>query len=333
MPRPAQGIDRRDFVRRTTGALAALPFARLGEELDRLLAPTPSRVALVRTADRRRGVSQVLALFAPKGIAGKRVLIKPNFNSADEAPASTHADTLSQLVTELQERDARSVTVGESSGPPRTRGVMQAKGIFDLARDLRFDVVDYEQLADGEWMHFEREGTHWPGGFWLPRMVVASEYNVSTCCLKTHGAGGVFSMSLKLSVGLTPKPRRLRMHLSRNMRRMIAELNTGYAPKLIVLDGVSAFTDGGPSHGVLAPANVMLAGSDRVAIDAVGLAVLRELGANRAIMDRRIYDQEQIARAVELGLGAPSPASIQIMTADEESERYARKLRAILALG
>ena len=329
---PVHPIDRRDFLRGTAAALAALPFARL-DGVERILRPARSRVALVRTADRKQGVKNVLALFDPRGIAGRRVLLKPNFNSADDAPASTHVDTLSQLVAELRERGARTVTVGESSGPPRTRGVMEQKGILDLARDLRFDVVDYEQIGDGDWVHFTPRGAHWPDGFWLPRLVVDSEYNVSTCCLKTHGHGGVFTMSLKLSVGLTPKPIRRTMHRSPEMRRMIAELNSGYAPQLVVLDGVTAFTDGGPSSGELKQANVMLAGSDRVAVDAVGLAVLKELGANRAIMSRGIFAQEQIARAVELGLGAAGPDAIEIVTRDAESAAYAETLRAILRRG
>lgn len=154
-----------------------------------------------------------------------------------------------------------------------------------------------------------------------------------TCCLKTHGAGGVFTMSMKLSVGLTPKRIRRTMHRSPDMRRMIAELNTGYRPDLVVLDGVSAFTDGGPSRGELKAGNVMIAGDDRVAVDAVGLAMLKSLGANEAIMSRRIFDQEQIARAVELNLGASGPDAIEIVTADAESAAVADTLRAILAQG
>ena len=327
-----RAINRRDFVRGTTAGLAALPLARF-DGLNGIFAPVRSRVALVRATDRKRGVAELLALFDPQGIAGKRVLVKPNFNSADETPASTHSDTLVQLVTELHERGARSVTVGESSGPGQTRGVMEKKGVFDLARDTRFDVVDFERIGDGEWVHFKPGGSQWPDGFYLPRLVVDSEYTVSTCCLKTHGYGGVFTMSLKLSVGLTPKRIRGTMHRSPNMRRMISELNTGYKPQLIVLDGVTAFTDGGPSQGTLKRANVLIAGSDRVAVDAVGLAVLKEIGANQAVMSRRIFEQEQIAEAVELGIGADGPDAIEIVTRGAESGAYADKLRAILRLG
>ena len=325
-------IGRREFVRASAMGLAAIPMLD-PERAARLLAPRTSRVAIVRTTDRRQGVKQVLELFDPRGISGKRVVLKPNFNSADPTPASTHTDTLCQLITELQERDARSVTLGESSGPPETRGVMERKGIFDLASTLGFNVVDFEQIPESQWVFVNPRGSHWPEGFHLPRLVTESEYTVSTCCLKTHGAGGVFTMSLKLSVGLTPKPIRRTMHRSPDMRRMIAELNAGYAPRLIVLDGVSAFTHGGPSHGTLKAGNVMIAGDDRVAVDAVGLAVLKELGSNEAIMGRGIWRQEQIARAAELGLGAPGPQAIELVTGDAESRAYADRLRGILDRG
>ena len=325
-------IDRRDFVR-AAAAFALLPAARLDGFRPPGRGPRRSRVALVRTSDRRRGVADVLKLFDPAGIAGKRVVIKPNFNTADDAPGSTHPDTLAQLVTELHERGACAVTVGESSGPPHTRRVMERKGIFDLGRSVGFDVVDFEEIPEADWVFFGVAGTHWPEGFHLPRLVVDSEYTVSTCCLKTHGFGGVFTMSLKLSVGLTPKNVRGTMHRSPDMRRMIAELNAGYRPQLIVLDGVSAFTDGGPSSGALKAGNVVIAGDDRVAVDAVGLAVLKDLGSNDAIMGRRIFAQEQIARAVELHLGSKGPAEIELVTADAESRAVAARLERILAQG
>jgi len=325
-------INRRDFVRTVSGGLALAPFLDAGA-LAQVVAPRRSRVALVRTPDRKHGVSQALRLLGVRPVDGKRVVLKPNFNSADDTPASTHNDTLAQIVTELRERGARSVTLGESSGPPQTRGVMERKGIFDLAHDMRFDIVDFEQIADRDWESFPAGATHWPMGFALPRLVVDSEFLVSTCCLKTHGAGGVFTMSLKLSVGLTPKAIRRTMHASPDMRRMIAELSTGYKPDLIVLDGIVAFTDGGPSRGELKTADVMIAGDDRVAVDAVGLAMLKSLGANQAIMGRKIFEQEQIARAVELRIGAGGPEAIEIVTADDESRAVADRLRKILADG
>ena len=114
---------------------------------------------------------------------------------------------------------------------------------------------------------------------------------------------------------------------------MIAEINLGYKPQLIVLDGVEAFVDGGPSQGTKKTANVFIAGKDRIAIDAVGIAVLKELGSNEAIMERKIFEQEQIARAVELGLGISGPEQIEFITPDKASREYSEKLRSILLQG
>lgn len=326
-PRP---VPRREFVRTTALGLAALPFIDLGG-VHGLWAAPRHRVALVRTADRRHGVAEALKLLDLTAVEGRRVVLKPNFNSADAAPASTHNDTLRQLVIDLHARGARGITLGESSGPPQTQRVMEEKGIFDLAGQERFDVVNFDAMPDDAWV--ARSGAHWPEGFHLPRLVTDAEYLVSTCCLKTHGSGGVFTMSLKLAVGLTPKPIRRGMHRSPDMRRMIAELNAGYRADLVVLDGVEAFTDGGPSRGELKRGDVVVAGHDRVAVDAVGLAILKELGANAAIMERPIFQQEQMARAVELGLGASGPADIEIVTADDASRTYAERIGHILADG
>ena len=48
------------------------------------------------------GVRQAITLLDPPGLAGKNILLKPNFNSADPAPGSTHLDVLRTLVEELR---------------------------------------------------------------------------------------------------------------------------------------------------------------------------------------------------------------------------------------
>jgi len=68
-------------------------------------------------------------------------------------------------------------------------------------------------------------------------------------------------------------------------------------------------------------------------VDAVGVAVLKELGSNDAIMGHKIFEQEQISRAAELGLGVSTPQQIELATSDEKSRLYAEKLNAILAQG
>ena len=75
---------------------------------------------------------------------------------------------------------------------------------------------------------------------------------------------------------------------------------------------------------------LFLAGTDRIAIDAVGIAILKELGSTPEIMNAPIFKQEQIARAVELGLGIDSAEKIELVTGDDASAAYAEKIRSIL---
>jgi uncharacterized protein (DUF362 family) len=326
------GMNRRDFIKSSVVGLAGLKavnLTSLGEEKKKAV----TKVALVKTQDRIEGIRQSMKLLDFPSAAGKNVLLKPNFNTADPTPGSTHNDTLVQLIKEFKERKASSIVVGERSGPPETKEVMAQKGIFKLSEELDFGIINFEELEEKDWIHFNPENIHWKEGFYVPRSVTEAEYIVSTCCLKTHQYGGIFTLSLKLAVGLTPKRLMRELHRSPDMRKMIAEINLAYKPQLVVLDGIEAFVDGGPSEGTKKNAGVVLAGTDRVAVDAVGVAVLKELGSNEAIMGRKIFEQEQIKRAAELGIGISSPEQIEFVTADTDSQKYADKLKSILMEG
>ncbi|MFC1489699.1 DUF362 domain-containing protein [Candidatus Latescibacterota bacterium] len=322
-------INRRNFIKTNLAGIAGLSAMELNLP-DSHSAVSKSQVAVIKTDNRAHGVSSIIDMIDASSAKGRRILIKPNFNTADPTPGSTHNDTLKQVITDIRGLGGEDITLGESSGPPATGDVLSQKGILQMADDMNISIINYDELNDDGWVKFNPEGFHWADGFSIPRAVVDSEYFVSTCCLKTHGFGGVFTLSLKLAVGLTPKSIRMGMHRSPDMRKMIAEINTGYKPDLIILDGIEVFTDGGPSTGTLKQGNVFIGGTDRIAVDAVGLAVLKDLGSNDAIMNTNIFEQEQIKRAVELGLGIESSSQIELITPDAESRAYANKLRNIL---
>ncbi len=293
-----------------------------------------TKVSLIKTRDRESGIVRAVDLLDINPVRGRDVLIKPNFNTADRYPASTHNDTLTSLIQKLKVMGARGIAIGERSGPPDTAEVLKEKGIHKLCQEHNVRVINFEDLSEAEWVRFQPNGSHWRNGFRVAKPIVDSSCIVSTCCLKTHGYGGVFTMSLKLSVGVTHKQNMMELHSSfLSMRKMIAEINTAYRPALIVMDGIDAFVDKGPSHGPMKQADVILAGTDRIAIDAVGIAVLKSLGSNRDIMGKKIFEQEQISRAVELGLGISSPEDIEIIADDPAGEEYANRLMQILLQG
>jgi uncharacterized protein (DUF362 family) len=211
-----------------------------------------------------------------------------------------------------------------------------------MAQELGFETLVFEEMTDDEdWVRVRPRGSHWRQGFLLARACLETEALVQTCCLKTHRFGGHFSMSLKNSVGMVAARDPVdnyaymqELHSSeRDQRLMIAEINTAYAPALVLMDGVEAFISQGPETGTRAWGELIVAGTDRVAIDAVGVAALRYLGCQTIASQGAIFDQEQIARAVDLGLGVDKPEKIRFLTGDPESERYAAQIQEILLGG
>lgn len=297
--------------------------------------PDSARIALLKTSDRAAGIRKVVTLLGINPAAGKHVLLKPNFNSADRPPGSTHTDTLHTMLAMFTEMGAASITIAERSGMGHTRSVMQSKDIFKLAENFNADVVVLDELADEDYTVINPSGSHWPHGFPVPNILLESDCVVQTCNLKTHQYGGHFTMALKNSVGFVAKDHgghnyMTDLHRSPDQRLMIAEINTAYKPSLIVLDGVQAFIDGGPHAGTVADTEIILVGTDPVAVDALGVAALRLAGTTPEVSRGPIFEQEQIARAVELGLGVDSPSKIELLTADNASEVYAEQLRSIL---
>jgi uncharacterized protein (DUF362 family) len=295
---------------------------------------TPSRVALAKTDDRVAGVRAAVSLLGVNPAAGRAVVVKPNCNTADPYPGSTHNDTLATLLELLREMGATGITVADRCGPAKTDAVFREKGLPQLCERHGAQLLNLEELLPAEWLRVKPPGSHWRAGFDVARPVVEAPCSVNACNLKTHGFGGVFTLSLKNAIGITHKRNMRELHSSFiSMRKMIAEVNTAWSPDLVVLDGIEAFVDGGPMTGTKARAGVILAGTDRVAVDAVALAVLKNIGANRAISGKPIFAQEQIARAIELGLGAAGPGEIELATGDAASAAYAGLLRGILDRG
>ena len=332
----SSGMTRREFFAAGAGIAGVTVLSSGGSRGFAAGPAAKTRVVLVRTDSRADGVRKCLELLKIDPFKGKDVLVKPNFNTSDETPGSTHVDTLKALLGGIRERGAKSLAIGDRSGPEPTQQVFEKKGVPALAGAFDAKLLDFDELGPDGYVKVTPPGSHWKDGFLVAKPVVETPCVVSTCCLKTHQYGGVFTMSLKNSVGVVPRKNTTLMrelHSSPDQRRMIAEINAAYTPALVVLDGLVAFVDEGPMKGPSKDAGVFVAGTDRVAVDAVGVAILKELGSNDAIMKPAIFAQEQIARAVELGLGVSSAAAIEIATGDAASQAYAEKLRTILAAG
>ena len=174
------------------------------------------------------------------------------------------------------------------------------------------------------------EGNHWKDGFLFAKVYDEAECVIETCCLKTHQYGGHFTLSMKNATALVPRDGYQYMkelHSSLHQRKMIAEINAAYKWDIIIMDGVVSFVDGGPMEGTRKDSNVFVAGTDNVAIDAVGVALLRMLGTTTEVSQGPIFEQEQIARAVEINLGISSFNEIEFITDSDESDKLVARIR------
>lgn len=285
------------------------------------------KVAVVSTSDRIYGVNKSIELLGINPVNRKNIVFKPNFNTADPFPASSSMETVKQCLIKLKEMGAKSITIAERAGPAKTSEVFKKIGLYRLAEELDFKIIDLTSIPVDDYTLKNPEGNHWKEGFLFAKIYDEAECIIETCCLKTHMYGGHFTMSLKNAVGTVNKKNMSELHASRHQRDMIAEINCAYKPDLIVLDGVVAFVDRGPMEGTRVDANVFVVGTDKIAIDAVGVAILRILGTTPEVTNGSIFEQDQIKRAVELNLGISGPSEIEFLTDSEESETLVLKIK------
>lgn len=296
-----------------------------------------AEVFLIKTSERSLGIRSLLDRFDLNDYRGKTVAIKANFNSADPFPASTHIDTLENVVKVLKESGSSDITLAERSGMGKTREVLEQTGVFSLSEKLGFKVIVLDEEDRDAWAKISGNETHWLRGFCISKIFLDADKVVQTCCLKTHRFGGHFTMSLKNSTGLVARriPKGFynyiwELHGSPHQRLMIAEVNKFYKTDLIIMDAIKAFVKGGPERGDLIEPNLILASKDRVAIDVAGVAILRYYGSTKDVMKGRIFELDQIRRASELDIGVKSASDIKLIPLNDDSTDIAKEIDSIL---
>ena len=252
--------------------------------------------------------------------------------------ATTHPESLAAAVKLLKAKGSREITLVERSGMGLTRNVMENLGALEQARALEIFFQPLEDLAVNQWEKIELPDSHWKNGIEAPRFLSRESCVVQVCNLRTHRFGGEFSAALKNSIGLIAKHSTVKtqqnymeeLHASPHQCQMIAEVNRIYEPQLIIMDAVQTFIDGGPESGQIADSGIIAASRDRVALDATGIAILRHFGAGFPIDRGSVFDQKQIKRAVELGLGVQTPRQIWFIADDDESWILSSRLTNLL---
>lgn len=282
------------------------------------------KVYAISAVDRFDGISTLFKKFDLESFKSKKIAIKANFNSADPFPASTHYDTLESILKILSTLECK-IVLAERSGMGKTRDVLSKLGIFDLVSAYNGEVVVIDSLKKNDFAPFA--GNHWNQKFLMARAFLEADHVISTCCLKTHRFGGYFTLSLKNSVGAIARYRpgdrydyMKELHQSPHQRKMIAEINKVLPCDIVVLDAKKGFSTMGPEKGKTIEPKILLASTDRVAVDVVGVALLRHYKTTPEVTKGDIFELDQIKRAVELGIGVASSEEIEIIPLDNNSK-------------
>lgn len=241
---------------------------------------------------------------------GETVLLKPNFNTADPFPASTDPKFLKAIVEIIYDFGAKIVMVGESSTMSlNTKKVMEKLGIYELEKmENPPRIYTFEEK---DWIKKEIKNGKYLKSALITEFLERADKIILLPCLKTHSYAQ-FTGSLKLAIGFLKPIQRVRLHLT-HLQEKVAELNTLFKPALIIMDARKCFINGGPARGEIREPNLILASTDRIAIDVEGIKIIQNFKGN-SLKGIDPWQLPQIKRAVELGIGVKNEAEYEVLS-------------------
>jgi len=329
--------SRRDFLSRLgfgfafLPALAMAPRSVVGNllfEPDGVLVPSKplppnpyvrdgkALIAIVHGQEPNAMLQAGLELLGGLGrlaVSGKRVLIKPNVVNDRPPPSTTNPQVITAVVKTVREAGAREVVVADSSGLIRfpTTDNLAATGVRAAAEQAGARVLALEEEA---WVRVEPAGARSLPRFYVSKPVYDADVFINLPVVKTHRFAH-YSCGLKNLVGIThPRYRPSVSFLAGDWQERIAELNLAVHPHLTIADGTTIMIAGGPTSGTPARTDLLLLSGDRVALDAVAIALVRTFGAWPKLAEQSVWEQRQIRKAIELGLGAGGPHQVELLT-------------------
>ncbi|MBN2071391.1 MAG: DUF362 domain-containing protein [Candidatus Krumholzibacteriota bacterium] len=199
---------------------------------------------------------------------GQRVLVKPNLLSAKspERAITTHPDVV-RVVTAMVREAGGEVFIGDSPGGA-IRGVKRVwdnTGMTNMALESGIDLVNFETSGLEEIVRGNYR-------FYISKAVLEADLVINIAKLKTHTltllTGGVKNL-----FGVIPGFRKSELHKlfpkPGEFAEMLVELYRLISPSLTIIDGILSMEGNGPSSGRAKKLDLLAAGGDAVAVDAV----------------------------------------------------------------
>ena len=278
-----------------------------------------SRVAIVKGEDAVDATLRALGairLEAERVLSGDRpVLIKPNYVNSKHPSTGITTDSrvIEGIVQFLKEEKMNAIVIGEGSGFADTFEAFRVAGVDKVAERWNVRLVD---LNKDEFIEVAP-----PNPLSLRKVRVAKtaleSIIISVPKLKLHRIAGV-TLSLKNMMGaLASKGSMHTGSLSEN----IVDLASILRPSISVVDGMIA-GEGHETSGNPVKMNLVIAGIDPVAVDAVGAGV----------MGISPTDVKHLVLAEKQGLGTCNLEKIAVLgePIDKVRRRFSRSLSSRL---
>jgi len=199
----------------------------------------------------------------------KPILVKPNYINSKHPSTGITTDSrvIEGVVKFLKEgKTANDVIIGEGSGFGDTFQAFKIAGVDAVAERWSVKLMDLNRDEFAE--------ARVPDPLNLKKVKVAKTALDSTIVsvpkLKPHRIATI-TLSLKNMMGALAS--KGTMHMGTSLSENIADLASVLKPSLAVIDGVIA-GEGHETSGNPVPMNLVIAGIDPVAVDAVGAAVM-----------------------------------------------------------
>lgn len=273
-------LNRRDFVLGSGAAVgAACALAACSRPV-----PSAGEPVVIARAD---GYDADLTSILRRGLAeigvdrdrirGRSVLLKPNLvEPSESAPhINTHPAVIAAAVEVFRGLDAREVFVAEGQGHCRDSYlVLEQSGLDAVLEELRVPFFDLNH--DEIYGVQNKLGATGLQGFGLPRTLKRADVIVSMPKLKTHHWVGM-TLSMKNLFGVMPGilygwPKNLLHQVG--IERSIVDITAAVRPHLAIVDGIVGMEGDGPIMGTPRRANLLLMGSNPVAVDATGARLM-----------------------------------------------------------
>lgn len=232
----------------------------------------------------KAAVEEACALaLQPDGLSslihpGDTVLLKPNVGVGEDLHEITDWSIVRSVAEIALEYGAARVIIGEGDG---TNG----QGIQHFQKagyDLSFpgvEFVDFNSPSVAVWRVYVQNGL-WPEPVVLPSEYMNADVVITMPAMKTHNRAGVTG-ALKNAFGVVPTryyssgvPWRDRIHSQLGINKSIVQINLARRPDFAIVDGVLAGEGSGPWGATPVQMNVILAGRDAVAVDAVTATIM-----------------------------------------------------------